>query len=89
MKVAGPKKDNIVGPEAKPGDRVMYAGATPSQITGHDDPRGLIEIGEILIIEGTVTHSWSTDLIFREIDGEFNSVCFKKVDQSFVNGLTK
>lgn len=77
----------VMGADAKIGDRVKYLGCSPVQVTGHDNPRGILTIGQIYILQRVEASSWHTDFYLQGIDGNFNSVCFDRVDQSFVNGF--
>lgn len=57
---------------------VIYEGCVDSQVDygGHDDPRGILEIGKEYELEEVIVHSCSTDIKLKDIDGLFNSVCF-------------
>lgn len=59
--------------------KVRYIGASDEQVRwgNNDDPRGLLEIGNIYEVEHEDVHSWHTKYSLKGIKGKFNSVCFE------------
>lgn len=64
--------------------QVKYIGATDEQVKwgGNDDPRGLLNEGDIYEVSKEEVHSWHTKLYLTEFPSKkFNSVSFIKEQQ--------
>ncbi len=62
------------------GSKVKFMGATDEQVSwgANDDPRGLLEEGNVYTVETVETHRWHTKYYLKEFPGKkFNSVSFK------------
>lgn len=61
--------------------KTKYIGCDDAQVAwgSCNDPRGVLEEGELYEVVGKQRHSWHTKYILEGIEGKFNSVCF--VDQ--------
>lgn len=60
---------------------VRYIGATDAQVAwgSCSDPRGVLRLGEIYLVEDKKIHSWHTKLKLENYEGWFNSVCFEDI----------
>ncbi|MBP2635530.1 MAG: hypothetical protein H6Q72_1437 [Firmicutes bacterium] len=59
--------------------KVKYIGASDEQVRwgNNDDPRGLLNEGELYTVEREEVHSYHTKYHLKEFPGKrFNSVCF-------------
>ena len=66
--------------------KVRYIGATDKQVKwgGNDDPRSLLNEGDIYEVEHEEVHSWHTKYSLKGIKGRFNSVCFEIEEETSV-----
>ncbi len=66
------------------GDAVEYIGCSTEQIRwgNNDDPRSLLVIGKEYTIEKVKVHSQHTKVKLLHKMGWFNSVCFKRTQNS-------
>ena len=64
--------------------RVRFLGCSDGQVSwaGHDDPKGILVIGNIYDVSKWEVHSWHTRVFLEGIDGEFNSVCFEEIEET-------
>lgn len=71
----------ICGADTKVGDLVEYLGASSGEFRwgGNDDPRDILHVGEVYVVDYVEVHSWHTKLGLKEVPGKFNSVSFKEV----------
>ena len=62
--------------------KLVYKGATDDQVRwgNNSDPRGVLRLGHAYTVERTVVHSWHTKIKLVDIEGWFNSVCFKDTE---------
>ena len=63
--------------------KVKYIGTDDDQVRwgSNNDPRGLLEIGNIYEVEKEEVHTWHTKLYLKGINGRFNSVSFKEIKE--------
>ena len=83
---------SITGREYKRvGYGARFLGASEDQVRwgGCDDPRGLMEQGQIYVVQEEEIHSYHTKLIFFAFPGKkFNSVCFEWVSGTGMGSRT-
>ena len=60
---------------------VVFKGASIEQIKwgGHDDPREILTVGKIYLVEKREIHAWHTQIKLIGIDGWFNDVSFERL----------
>ena len=75
--------ENILKREFQINDTVRYKGLDDNQLRyGRSDKpedKG-VEIGQLLTIANIEQHDWYTHLIFKEIDGKYNTAGFELVE---------
>lgn len=68
----------------EPNDWVVFCGCTEEQSRwGNNDEPDMLIIGKSYEVEKVEPHSSHTKLKLFNIDGKFNSVCFKKLDEDW------
>ena len=62
--------------------KVKYVGASDEQISwgSNDDPRDILDEGNIYEVDRKEVHTWHTKYYLKGIEGAFNSVCFEIVE---------
>ena len=58
--------------------KLTYKGCTIEQVRwgNNDDPRQVLEEGQVYQLEKKEEHKWHTKVKLQGIDGWYNSVCF-------------
>jgi hypothetical protein len=66
------------------GDWVIFCGCTEEQSNwGNNDEPDMLVVGKAYEIERIEPHMWHTKLKLVNIDGKFNSVCFRQLDEDW------
>ncbi len=63
------------------GMTVRFAGATDEQVNwgNTDDPRGVLEVGDVYKVDAVEEHNWHTKIYLADFPNlAFNSVCFEE-----------
>lgn len=70
------------------GSCVKFLGCSQEQIKwgSNDDPNPHLFVGDIYYVESVKVHSSHTKITLRGVRGQFNSVCFEVVNESFRKG---
>ena len=60
-------------------DKVIFTGCSEAQqLWGNYSNHNMLKKDSIYTIDDVEIHSWHTKVSLKEVDGWFNSVCFKK-----------
>tara|TARA_R110001592_G_scaffold80079_4_gene238880 strand:- start:869 stop:1117 length:249 start_codon:yes stop_codon:yes gene_type:complete len=66
-------------PPFEKGDVVSFNGQTDDQrrFGGHDDANSCLTVGDTYVVEKVEVAKWYTKVTLENLDGRFNSACFR------------